>query len=118
MGLLCLSLRPHLYLLTYLLSIVSLFPVTSQTLENCSEEVRNVVALVLKGAADTQPTTTTTMTLLVPATPSTSGALPLFDPVTMSAPQGPLSDKTFLHNLIWCLVFSTKTWWLVCSFVA
>ena len=65
--------------------------------------------------------------LLVPATPSTSGAKlspstsgakPFFDPVTMSAPQGPLPGKTLLLNSIWCLVFSTKIWWLVCSFVA
>ena len=68
---------------------------------------------MINGAA----TTTTTTTPLVPATPSTSGAQ-AFDPVTMSAPAGPLPGKTLLHNLIWCLVFSTKTWWLVCSFVA
>ena len=94
------------------------FPVTSQTLENCSEEVRNIVAQLMNGAANTEPTTMTTTTPPVPATPSTSGAQAFFDPVTMSAPQGPLPGKTLLHNLIWCLVFSTKTWWLVCSFVA
>ena len=95
------------------------FPVTSQTLENCSEEVRSVVAKLMNGAANTEPTTTMTTTmLLVPATPSTSGAQAFFNPVTMSAPAGPLPGKTLLHNLIWCLVFSTKTWWLVCSFVA
>ena len=68
---------------------------------------------MINGAA----TTTTTTMPPVPATPSTSGAQ-AFDPVTMSAPAGPLPGKTLLHNLIWCLVFSTKTWWLVCSFVA
>ena len=111
------------------------FAVTSQTLENCSEEIRSVVSQILNGAAKTEPTTTTTTMLPVPATPSTSGAKlspstsgakpspstsgakPLFDPVTMPAPQGPLPGKTLLLNLIWCLVFSTKTWWLVCSFV-
>ena len=95
------------------------FPVTSQTLENCSEEVRSVVSQLLNGAANTEPTTMTTTMPPVPATPSTSGAKPsFFDLVTMSAPQGPLPGKTLLLNLIWCLVFSTKTWWLVCSFVA
>ena len=95
------------------------FPVTSQTLENCSEEVRSVVAKLINGAANTEPTTTMTTTMLpVLATPSTSGAQAFFNPVTMSAPAGPLPGKTLLHNLIWCLVFSTKTWWLVCSFVA
>ena len=103
------------------------FPVTSQTLENCSEEIRSVVSQILNGAAKTEPTTTTTTMPPVPATPSTSGvkpspstsgAKPFFDPVTMPAPQGPLPGKTLLLNLIWCLVFSTKTWWLVCSFVA
>ena len=93
------------------------FPVTSQTLENCSEEIRSVVSQILIGAAKTEPTTMTTTTLPVPATPSTSGAKPLFDLVTMPAPQGPFPGKTLLLNLIWCLVFSTKTWWLVCSFV-
>ena len=103
------------------------FLVTSQTLENCSEEIRSVVSQILNGAANTEPITMTTTMPLVPATPSisgakpsssTSGAKPFFDPVTMSAPQGPLPGKTLLLNLIWCLVFSTKTWWLVCSFVA
>ena len=95
------------------------FPVTSQTLENCSEEVRSVVAKLMNGAANTEPTTTTTTPMpLVPATPSTSGAQAFFNPVTMSAPAGPLPGKTLLHNIIWCLVFSTKTWWLACSFVA
>ena len=102
------------------------FPVTSQTLENCSEEIRSVVSQILNGAAKTEPTTMTTTMPPVPATPSTSGAKlspstsgakPLFEPVTMPAPQGPLPGKTLLLNLIWCLVFSTKTWWLVCSFV-
>ena len=102
------------------------FPVTSQTLENCSEEIKSVVSQTLIGAAKTEPTTMTTTMPPVPATPSTSGAKPspstsgakpLFDPVTMPAPQGPLPGKTLLLNLIWCLVFSTKTWWLVCSFV-
>ena len=72
----------------------------------------------MNGAANTEPTTTMTTTMLpVPATPSTSGTQAFFDLVTMSAPAGPLPGKTLLHNLIWCLVFSTKTWWLVCSFV-
>ena len=103
------------------------FPVTSQTLENCLEEVRSVVSQILNGAANAEPITMTTTMLPVPATPSTSGAKPspstsgakpFFDPVTMSAPQGPLPGKTLLLNLFWCLVFSTKTWWLVFSFVA
>ena len=103
------------------------FPVTSQTLENCSEEFRSVVSQILNGAAKTEPTTMTTTMPPVPATPSTSGAKPspstsgakpFFDPVTMSAWQDPLPGKTLLLNLIWCLVFSAKTWWLVCSFVA
>ena len=103
------------------------FPVTSQTLENCSEEVKSVVSQILNGAANTEPITMTTTMLPVPATPSTSGAKPspstsgakpFFDLVTISAPQGPLPGKTLLLNLFWCLVFSTKTWWLVCSFVA
>ena len=90
------------------------FLVTSQTQENCSEEVRSIVAQLMNGAANTEPTTMTTTMLPVPATPSTSGAQAFFDPVTMSAAQGPLPGETLLHNLIWCLVFSTKTWWLVC----
>ena len=79
------------------------FPVTSQTLENCSEEIKSVVSQILIGAAKTEPTTMTTTMPPVPATPSTSGAKPspstsgakpLFDPVTMPAPQGPLPGKT------------------------
>ena len=85
------------------------FTVTSQTLENCSEEVRSVVSQILNGAANTEPTTMTTTMLPVPATPSTSGAKPspstswakpFFDLVTMSASQGPLPGKTLLLNLI------------------
>ena len=43
------------------------FPVTSQTLENCSEEVRSVVSQIPIGAAKTEPTTMTTTMPLVPA---------------------------------------------------
>ena len=58
------------------------FPVTSQTLENCSPEVRNAVIQILnKPQPEPEPTT-------VPdATPSTSGAS--YDPVIMPAVQGP-----------------------------
>ena len=71
MGLLS-SLQPYLYVYIYIfINIFAkycvFFPVTSQTLENCSEEVRSVVSQILNGAAKTEPTTMTTKMPLVPA---------------------------------------------------
>ena len=67
------------------------FPVTSQTLENCSPEVRNSVIQLLN-----KPQPEPELTTVHDATPSTSGAL---DPATMPATpstSGALDPATIL----------------------